>query len=314
MKAKTLLTACLFMLGVGANAANDGKAILHHDKKPAAIYDADQLSEALIAATAGDTIYLSAGTFPTFTLDKAITIKGAGDNTKISNGVTIDIPGNPTLSSALLEAVEVNGTITVKSDMTNFLIKMVKTTDLQFANQLNTNALVDRCYLDKFTITSAMTDFYVRNSYIWNLTSTSLKFNKCNFINCRILGDWNKAAGRFINCELSQIGNDYLTIKSSILSYTLVYSYFIGVDASTYMDYNKDPYYDNSHYYNNLAWLSVDDRLNKGYISKDGTVVGVEGGKTPYTLMPSGPKETSSTMKVSDSEKKLNVSITVSPK
>ena len=306
MKAKTLLTACLFMLGVGANAANDGKAILHHDKKPAAIYNADQLSEALIAATAGDTIYLSGGTFPTFTLEKAITIKGAGVNTKISNGVTIDIPGNPTLSSALLEAVEVNGAITVKSDITNFLIKMVKTTDLQFANQLNTNALVDRCYLDKFTITSTMTDFYVRNSYIRNLTSSDLKYNKCNFINCRLWGNWDVAAGRFINCEMSMPDNTYRTIKSSILSYTLVKTPFVGVDSSTFEE--------NTHYYNGEDWLTVDDRLNKGYICKDGTVVGVEGGKTPYTLMPSGPKETSSTVKVSDSEKKLNVSITVSPK
>ena len=309
MKAKTLLTACLFMLAVGANAANDGKAILHHDKKPTAIYDADKLSDALNAAVTGDTIYLSAGMYPTFTLDKAITIKGAGTNTKISNGVTIDIPGNPTLTSSLLEAVEVNGAITVKSNMTNFLIKMVKTTDLQFANDLNTpNALVDRCYLDKFTITSAMTDFYVRNSYIWNLTSTSLEFNKCNFINCRIKGDWNKAAGRFINCELGRMEN-YLTIKSSILSYSLVYSYnnLLGVDPSSYQE--KVYFFDS-----NDNWLSVDDRLNKGYICKDGTVVGVEGGKTPYSLTPSGPKETSSTVKVSDSEKKLNVSITVSPK
>ena len=198
--------------------------------------------------------------YPTFTLDKAITIKGAGTNTKISNGVTIDIPGNPTLTSSLLEAVEVNGAITVKSDMTNFLIKMVKTTDLQFANQLNTNALVDRCYLDKFTITSAMTDFYVRNSYIWNLTSTSLKFNKCNFINCRIQGDWNKAAGRFINCELLRIGNDYLTIKSSILSYSLVYSIFNSVNPSSYQE---KVYFDAKS-----DWLSVDDRLTKGYICK----------------------------------------------
>ena len=308
MKAKTLLTACLFMLAVGANAANDGKAILHHDKKPTAIYDADKLSDALNAAVAGDTIYLSAGMYPTFTLDKAITIKGAGTNTKISNGVNINISGSPTLTAALLEAVEVNGPVSVASDLTNFLIKMVKTTDLQFANELNTpNALVDRCYLDKFTITSAMTDFYVRNSYIRNLTSTSLKFNKCNFINCRIQGDWNKAAGRFINCELRRTG-DNTSIKSSILSYSLVYSYdnYLGVDHSTYQE---KVYFDDTS-----AWLSVDDRLNKGYICKDGTVVGVEGGKTPYSLTPSGPKETSSTVKVSDSEKKLNVSITVSPK
>lgn len=306
MKAKSLLTACLFMLAVGANAANDGKAILHHDKKPTAIYDADKLSDALSAAVAGDTIYLSAGTFPTFTLEKAITIKGAGTNTKISNGVTIDIAGTPTLTAALLDAVEVNGAVSVASDMTNFLIKMVKTTDLQFANNLNTpNALVDRCHLDKFTITSAMTDFYVRNTYIGNLTSTSLKFNKCNFINCRIMGDWNKAAGRFINCELRRTG-DYTSIKSSILSYSLVYSYYNSVDPSSYQE---KVYFDA-----NRDWLSVDDRLNKGYICKDGSVVGVEGGKTPYSLTPSGPKETSSTVKVSDSEKKLNVSITVSPK
>lgn len=307
MKAKSLLTACLFMLAVGANAANDGKAILHHDKKPMAIYDADKLSDALSAAVAGDTIYLSAGTFPTFSLEKAITIKGAGTNTKISKGVTIDIAGNPTLTSALLDAVDVNGPVSVASDMTNFLIKMVKTTDLQFANSLNIpNALVDRCYLDKFTITSTMTDFYVRNTYIDNLTSTSLKFNKCNFINCRIQGDWNKAAGRFINCELSRIGNGYLTIKSSILSYSLVYSRFIGVDASTYQE--------KVNFDTNDGWLSVDDRTNKPYMGNDNTVVGLEGGNTPYTLSPSGPKETSSTVKVSDSDKKLNVTITVSPK
>lgn len=307
MKAKSLLTACLFMLAVGANAANDGKAILHHDKKPTAIYDADKLSDALSAAVAGDTIYLSAGTFPTFSLEKAITIKGAGTNTKISKGVTIDIAGNPTLTSALLDAVDVNGPVSVASDMTNFLIKMVKTTELSFDNALNTpNALVDRCYLDKFTLTSTMTDFYVRNTYIDNLTSTSLKFNKCNFINCRIQGDWNKAAGRFINCELSRIGNDYLTIKSSILSYSLVYSRFIGVDASTYQE--------KVNFDTNDGWLSVDDRTNKPYMGNDNTVVGLEGGNTPYTLSPSGPKETSSTVKVSDSDKKLNVSITVSPK
>ena len=306
MKAKSLLTACLFMFAVGANAANDGKAMLHHDKKPTAIYDADKLSDALNAAVTGDTIYLSAGTFPTFTLEKAITIKGAGTNTKISNGVNINISGSPTLNAALLEAVEVNGPVSVASDLTNFLIKMVKTTDLQFANELNTpNALVDRCYLDKFTITSAMTDFYVRNTYIGNLTSTSLKFNKCNFINCRIQGDWNKAAGRFINCELRSTG-DNTSIKSSILSYSLVYSIFNSVNPSSYQE---KVYFDAKS-----DWLSVDDRLNKGYICKDGTVVGVEGGKTPYSLTPSGPKETSSTVKVSDSEKKLNVSITVSPK
>ena len=308
MKATSLLTACLCMLAVGANAANDGKAILHHDKKPTAIYDADKLSDALNAAVAGDTIYLSAGTFPTFTLEKAITVKGAGTNTKISNGVNINISGSPTLTAALLEAVAVNGPVSVASDMTHFLIKMVKTTDLQFANNLNTpNALVDRCYLDKFTITSAMTDFYVRNTYIGNLTSTSLKFNKCNFINCRIQGDWNKAAGRFINCELRSTG-DNTSIKSSILSYSLVYSYdnYLGVDPSSYQE---KVYFDDTR-----DWLSVDDRLTKGYICKDGTVVGVEGGKTPYSLTPSGPKETSSTVKVSDSEKKLNVSITVSPK
>ena len=151
-----------------------------------------------------------------------------------------------------------------------------------------------------------MTDFYVRNTYIGNLTSTSLKFNKCNFINCRIKGDWNKAAGRFINCELRRTG-DNTSIKSSILSYSLVHSYFISVDHSTYQE---KVYFDDTRDF----LLSVDDRLNKGYICKDGTVVGVEGGKTPYSLTPSGPKETSSTVKVSDSEKKLNVSINVSPK
>ena len=52
---------------------------------------------------------------------------------------------------------------------------------------------------------------------------------------------------------------------------------------------------------------------SKSYLGTDGTVVGIYGGDTPYTLEPSVPKVTSSDLQLDMEQKKLNVTLTVSP-
>lgn len=299
MKAKSLLTACLFMLAVGAQAANDARAILHHDKKPVAIYDADKLAEAISAAVEGDTIYLSAGAFPTITLDKAITIKGAGATTDIAEGVSINIANKPTLNAALLDAVEVLGNVVVNSEINGFTIKSVDCESVVF----NTNcpkALIDRCDIMEFKTTDVMKDIYLRNCYIEKLTNEKWIYNKCTFVNCNI---WECGAGRFINCQIRG-GSD---IQSSIFSYCMLNSSYLSIGSSSYIENckNVEMYY---------SFKTAEECIANGWLGNDGTPIGMYGGKTPYTLSPSGPKETSSSVKVDDKEKKLNVTITVSPK
>lgn len=289
------------MLAVGAHAASDARAILHHDKKPVAIYDADKLNDAISAAVAGDTIYLSAGAFPTFTLDKAITIKGAGATTDIAEGVIINISGNPTITAALLDAVEVIGNVTINSEITNFTIKSVDCESVVF-NASCPNTLIDRCNIGVFKTTDVTKDVYVRNSYISKLTCGNWIYNKCTFINCNIYTC--TGSGRFINCQINS--SYYNNIQSSIFSYCLFDINYVDIGISSYAE--------------NCKWLSgdffksADDCKANGWLGNDGTPIGMYGGKTPYTLSPAGPKETSSSVKVDDKEKKLNVTITVSPK
>ena len=49
------------------------------------------------------------------------------------------------------------------------------------------------------------------------------------------------------------------------------------------------------------------------YLGTDGNVVGIYGGDTPFTLEPSVPKVTSSDLDLDLEQKKLNVTLTVSP-
>lgn len=56
------------------------------------------------------------------------------------------------------------------------------------------------------------------------------------------------------------------------------------------------------------------DLYSNGYTGNDGTVIGPMGGNTPYTLEPTIPKVTSSTLKVDPKKQELDAFITVSPK
>ena len=63
------------------------------------------------------------------------------------------------------------------------------------------------------------------------------------------------------------------------------------------------------------SW-TVEQLEENGYYGNDGTVIGPLGGSrgTPYTLVPVVPRVTESSLSVNPQEKKLNVSVTVTPK
>ena len=52
---------------------------------------------------------------------------------------------------------------------------------------------------------------------------------------------------------------------------------------------------------------------SSSYVVTDGTIVGIYGGETPYTLEPTVPKVTASNLQLDMENKKLNVNLTVSP-
>ena len=57
--------------------------------------------------------------------------------------------------------------------------------------------------------------------------------------------------------------------------------------------------------------LTTDDLQNASYLGNDGTVVGVYGGTTPFTLVPAVPTVSSYKINVDAANKKLNVNLKV---
>ena len=96
----------------------------------------------------------------------------------------------------------------------------------------------------------------------------------------------------FINCLGSNDGNLVEVMKRGTMnnSWTMV---IFGMDQNTLelTDY-------------------ADDVLSK-YKGTDGTPVGITGGVAPFTLVPSAPRITESTIKVDPEKKLLNVNLKV---
>ena len=78
MKKNLVLLALMLMTCIGAFAQSSLIATLSHDGQIRAFYGIDALKEAHQAAVAGDVITLTGGTFNATTINKAITLRGAG--------------------------------------------------------------------------------------------------------------------------------------------------------------------------------------------------------------------------------------------
>lgn len=290
-----LLFAAMLLTAIASWADEEGRIILSHAGK-ATYYNASEIDKAINDAEKGDTVFLSKGTYVGFTLFKEITVRGIGWDTKVMGGVTIGLGSAPTLTEGvpLLEGLNVQSTLSVTGACTNFLVRFCHfntfTCDLDGMN----NAMVDRCDIGTFNISGYMTDFYVRNTYIDNLSSTNTAYhNQCNFINCDIKYI-SSGSGRFQDCIFYEG-----TIYSSLLQRCMTMRN-AGVHSSS-VNFNE------SHN-TETTWPNSNAYIN-------GARIGTLGGKTPYVswVVPYGPKEASSQLSVNDAKKTIDVTLSVSP-
>ena len=89
---KVLLAMCLMFMSMQSVNAQLLTAALHHQGK-VTIYGSDKLSTAMNDAVAGDTLYLSEGSFPNaLTITKAIRVIGVGS---ASTGIMTEVRAYP---------------------------------------------------------------------------------------------------------------------------------------------------------------------------------------------------------------------------
>lgn len=296
-----MLCSLVAMSKKGVVLESNGKAMMYSD-----------LTTAVNAAVDGDVIYLVRNT--SYDCPKGLLIQRLiqlrGDGTpKINGDVTISIDGMPEMKEPVMEGIFVNGKVTVTQSINNFKLRHCQFSTIQFAAPMP-NGLIDRCYArDDFMIPPVSENFTVRNSRIYNLTSTSLDNNTTLFVNCNIYYiHCEFAAGKFVNSLINR-GYDYekFALKNSVLA-SCGYCYDVfKKDSDTTIEFNCS----NQSY--NVVSSNVSSNVD--WIGDDGTKMGAEGGATPYTLTPTVmPKVTYLYTNVSDGVVDIHVQATSNDK
>lgn len=287
-------------MNITTNGMTISKALLDHNGN-VTLFDGNDMQAAVDAAVDGDIIYLSLGTFKPFTINKMISIRGIGENSVIDGDVEIAIPGSPSLKNPLFETLSISNSISIKNEIHDVVIRKCKIEKFVFYADI-VGAIIDRCYIRDFILSSHMKDITINNTQFRIIRSQSVP-NNVTFINCDLIHFYPSGfSGTIINSILyTAEQNQDTNISSSVLINTLLYRGFY-LDSSCAI---KDCYYDTN--------ISTIDFLSSGYLGNDGTVVGIYGGKTPYTLEPSVPHVTNSSISLDEDKKRLNVKLTMSP-
>lgn len=306
------LLACLAVHLAGFALPNSSVLLQH--KGNVTVYLLEEFQKALDDAVDGDTLFLSKGTYPGFTIDKKITVRGAGQAT-VAESITISMPDSLPLTATLLEGFNVSGKITV--NLANGLkVKQCSCTGFVFNEQI-ADVLVDRCYCyGYFQFGKLLNSMIVKNSIIKTLYPIQITSNDVSFVNCNIDGVNMSVSGSsyagnfrgsFINCILK--GGSYMAYS------TRTYHTFSHVTLinTLYYDYKMGQYSSLENCYKGTTiYTTVEELLENGYIGNDGTVVGSYGGSTPYTSTLSVPVVTASDVKLDAEQRKLNVNLTIS--
>ena len=316
-----LIAVCIIMMSMTANAISINKALLDHNGT-VTLYDG--LQDAINASADGDVIYLTLGTFKgPITISKKITIRGTGETSIIDGDVSISISGSPKLTSPVLEALTVSGTVSVKSEVNDMILRKSKIGNFTIEANVD-GAVLDRCYItNSLTLSSYIKGLTVVNTKLYSVQANSGATQNTTFVNCNFYALYTAYfSGTIINSIIQSISNNTSytsTLNSTVVLNSLIntycyssgYPFTIGSSSVTQGCYTIKEY--------NVVTTGCECKYDtsslqsKGYLGTDKTVVGIYGGDTPFTLEPSVPKVTSSSLDLDMEKKELNVKLTVSP-
>ncbi len=309
--------ACFALVSIAVKAQM-GQIVLHH-QGAVSVFANDKMEDAMTKAVDGDTIYLSEGTFSSaMNITKKVSVIGAGYNTVYLGTINIDIPGEPTLTARLLDAMDIQAVVEVKQACKGMVIRKCKFRSIVFS-ALTEDATIDRCWCfgtgsNGFKLSKNIKDMIVLNSRVRSLSGDASPAT-INFMHCNIRQIYNVNGAcvfaSFTNCIIA----DWYDTSSNNYYYTnTVYRYCLGGENYySKSDWNNCWNYGNTNILNDNCYCSLSDAdlQAKGYIGNDGTVVGCTGGENPYTLTPAVPRVTEHTITVDTEKKELNVNIKV---
>lgn len=264
------------------------------------------LTTAVNAALDGDVIYLANNA--SYDCPKGLLIQRLiqlrGNGTPYINGdITISIDGMPEMQKPVLEGVCVSGKVLVMKSVTNFKLRHCQFETLQFG-AAQPNGLIDRCYATRtLYLPPASENFYVRNSKINTLQSSSIDNNSVVFVNCNIYMIYcENMAGQFVNCLInSGYDRDKFPLKNSVLASCGWCDDYFRIDYSTTSSFNC------LSRSSNVVSYYCDSYVD--WTGDDNTLMGAQGGEHPFTLTPTVMPKVTSMSAYSSSNGIINVDV-----
>ena len=312
MKKRFLLTIGLIVLSMQAAIAQKAIAMLNHNDT-VTVFSNDQLQDAIDKAVAGDIIYLSEGLFPAFKVGRNnITIIGAGKGTVIPGTITIRCNSNSVkLSNMQISGIKFNnysdksGAIIAGTKITQCLVGDIDMTYKYGWDTYKNIEIVMSQITGILSIGSPVESLTVSNTKIKTLSGSGASYSSAKFINCNI-----PSLGRRTE------SNDQNSYQNCIIG-TINYGIFANClykdgSVGTLTDCNQDKDFSFDDDMN--CSLSETQLRTKGYLGTDGTIVGVDGGGTPFTLASPLLQVVEHEIEVDNKNKRLRVTLNLGNK
>lgn len=314
MKRTIFLLIGLTMAFVQAKADLAPTVMLHHNGQ-AKYYMYYQIQNAVDDAVAGDTIYLSEGTFQPFNVNKRIMVRGAGSTTLIEGDCEINISGTAKLTMPVLDAMCFSGSVTVKRAYKQFTLRKCKMQNLIWdENNEFWDAKVEQCYFtNRLNLPNNVKEFNAFNSkiqvlYPHDYTQGQATFEHCNIVEiCDTISGTTFNSCSLVKCTKFTSAKSKTNIIACILNSCCLYywnEYSLSWSNCVLTNCVKANYND-----------SVDfpgyDSYKKYYSDLDGTYIGAYGGQHPFTQWPEVPGVTQYKMSIDSATKTMKVKLTV---
>lgn len=234
---KTLLSALVAVLGFTTQAtAQTMLATLFHDNDIKTFYGAGALREAHAAATHGDVITLSSGTFLSTDITKAITLRGAGmEYDSLTTTEPTVIEGAFKISITAVDSVLNGNSLTMEGIYSNYAIT--------YGSVINNPQFVKCKFWKLGDVSSSSTTIGLRNASFINCIISGMVAIRDNgsatFVNSfvsnpsqNLSNDSNASNFEFQNCvirmcdkENNSIYEDYLSdLRTSIFRNCIIYT------------------------------------------------------------------------------------------
>ena len=319
MKKFKLFALASLMMAAMPVKADIAPTVMLHRGNEVKTYMYYQVQQAVDDALDGDTIFLSAGTFQPFNVNKRILVRGAGPNTIVEGSCIINIPGTDKLKMPVLDAVSFNGDVQVENAYKQFTLRKCSMSNLVFNVGDGAefyDVKIDRCDMsNRLNLPNSIKEFNAFNSRIYvlyphNYTGHAV-FDHCNMgtIVAPITG------GEFNSCAIGKStkftdASSYKNLIGCVLNSCYINNYNeyfqnsnrINCQVVSNSNGDKDAYYPfNYTSYNSKSCISA----------LDGTKIGAYGGQHPFNRNPEVPGVTKHQISIDAATRTMTVTLTV---